>query len=265
MNRSSWRRWNGTSSCLDQSRLIRRVDHMRSALEDHFVTGSVADVPKVVNLKDRHVVVSGCAGGASVVVSNDRRLRSEIVARRIGPLEPGLTPGTVRLRTNPLAAGHAPRPLAAIQVVQNQLLNCAVELTISGRSDFPIDVDGHQLDGIVGRELSDHGERGDRQAGGNQHSVVATSGGAESNRGSQTWWTCFVPSAGRGAGVGPSSCGVLVCCGVLGGGDFVSADGAFDDDGWGCLAGCVDLDFVVVGQVAAVTFVDDGEFVSVGG
>ena len=73
----------GDFPSLDPSRLKRRAEHMRLALEDHFVTGSVADVPQVVNTKDRHVVASGCAGGASVVVSNDKRLRSEIAAARI--------------------------------------------------------------------------------------------------------------------------------------------------------------------------------------
>jgi len=62
---------------LDPSRLKRRVGQMRSALEDNLVTGSEVDVPDDVNPKDRHVIAAALAGEASIVVTNDKRLRSE--------------------------------------------------------------------------------------------------------------------------------------------------------------------------------------------
>jgi len=51
---------------------------MREALEDHLVDGEAVEVPELINLKDRHVVGSAIHGDATVIVTHDRRLRSEI-------------------------------------------------------------------------------------------------------------------------------------------------------------------------------------------
>lgn len=63
---------------LDPGSLRRRVDQMRHALEDHLVDpGSLHGIPDAINPKDRHVVAAALAGEASIVVTNDKRLRAE--------------------------------------------------------------------------------------------------------------------------------------------------------------------------------------------
>lgn len=63
---------------LDPDSLRRRVGQMRDALEDHLVDpGSLDDVPEVINPKDRHVIAAALAGEASIVVTDDKRLRAE--------------------------------------------------------------------------------------------------------------------------------------------------------------------------------------------
>ena len=63
---------------LDPGGLRRRVGQMRDALDDHLVDpGSLDDLPEVINPKDRHVISAALAGEASIVVTNDKRLRSE--------------------------------------------------------------------------------------------------------------------------------------------------------------------------------------------
>lgn len=63
---------------LDPTTLRRRVDQMRDALDNHVVEpGSLDDVPAAINRKDRHVIAAALAGHASIVVTNDRRLRNE--------------------------------------------------------------------------------------------------------------------------------------------------------------------------------------------
>ena len=65
---------------LDPGSLRRRVGQMRDALDDHLVDpGSLDDVPDI-NPKDRHVIAAALAGEASIVVTNDQRLRAEIEA-----------------------------------------------------------------------------------------------------------------------------------------------------------------------------------------
>lgn len=63
---------------LEPSSLRRRVSQMRAALDDRVVDpGTLDDVPEAINPKDRHVIASALAGEASVVVTNDGRLRSQ--------------------------------------------------------------------------------------------------------------------------------------------------------------------------------------------
>jgi len=51
---------------------------MREALEDNIIdSGALDDVPDAINPKDQHVIAAALAGEASVVVTNDRRLRAE--------------------------------------------------------------------------------------------------------------------------------------------------------------------------------------------
>jgi predicted nucleic acid-binding protein len=64
---------------LDPDSLRRRVGQMRDALEDHLVDpASLDDVPEDINPKDRHVIAAVLAGEASIVVTNDKRLRAEV-------------------------------------------------------------------------------------------------------------------------------------------------------------------------------------------
>lgn len=66
---------------LDPDALRRRVAHMRRALVLHTRPDSDGgEAVEGVNRKDRHVVAAALAGDADVVVTNDRRLRSEIAA-----------------------------------------------------------------------------------------------------------------------------------------------------------------------------------------
>lgn len=70
---------------LDPASLRRRVGQMREALEDHLVDADTLDnVPEAINPKDRHVIAAALAGEASVVVSNDKRLRAETETADIG-------------------------------------------------------------------------------------------------------------------------------------------------------------------------------------
>lgn len=72
-------------SHLDPAALRRRVDAMRVVLEDHIID-STPDAEELgdINDKDRHVVACAIEAGATLVVTNDRRLRSEIAAARRG-------------------------------------------------------------------------------------------------------------------------------------------------------------------------------------
>lgn len=63
----------------------RRVRHLQDALEDHLIDSDpLGDLPEVINPKDRHVVAAALTGEASVVVSNDRKLRTEIATANLG-------------------------------------------------------------------------------------------------------------------------------------------------------------------------------------
>lgn len=66
---------------LDPSGLLRRVKHMRAALADQTVdTETIKGVPPTINSKDRHVVAAALAAEATIVVTNDQALRTEITA-----------------------------------------------------------------------------------------------------------------------------------------------------------------------------------------
>jgi hypothetical protein len=70
---------------LDPGSLRRRVDQMRDALEDHIVdSSSLDDIPETINPKDRHVIAAAFAGEASIVVTNDKRLRGETETAAVG-------------------------------------------------------------------------------------------------------------------------------------------------------------------------------------
>ena len=57
---------------------------MLNALDDHVVDpGSLDNVAEVINPKDRHVIASALVGEASVVVTNDGRLRSETATAHV--------------------------------------------------------------------------------------------------------------------------------------------------------------------------------------
>ncbi len=63
---------------LDLRSIRQRVGSMRCALEDHVVDGETVSVPIGINAKDRHIVGAAILGKASVIVTNDRRLRREV-------------------------------------------------------------------------------------------------------------------------------------------------------------------------------------------
>jgi hypothetical protein len=58
---------------------------MRDVLDDHLIDpGGLDDVPEPVNPKDRHVIAAALAGEASLVVTNDKRLRAETKTADVG-------------------------------------------------------------------------------------------------------------------------------------------------------------------------------------
>lgn len=72
---------NDDFSHLDPSALRRRVGHMRVALADQTIDTAMAGmVPDAINAKDRHVVAAALIAEASVVVTYDSSLRSELAA-----------------------------------------------------------------------------------------------------------------------------------------------------------------------------------------
>ena len=63
----------------DNARLAARADRVRFTLRNHIV----ADIPstnmvEAVNVRDRHVAMAAISSGATVVVTNDRRLRGQL-------------------------------------------------------------------------------------------------------------------------------------------------------------------------------------------
>ena len=64
---------------LDPGALRRRVEHMRAALDDQTVDTQVVEgLPDMINAKDRHVIAAALVAQATIVVTNDNALRSEI-------------------------------------------------------------------------------------------------------------------------------------------------------------------------------------------
>jgi len=74
---------------LEPSAIAYRINSMRDVLADHIVQAANA-VPDGINVKDQHVVAAASAGEAAVLVSNDRRLRTEVEMH-----VPGLMPVTL--------------------------------------------------------------------------------------------------------------------------------------------------------------------------
>ena len=68
---------------LDPQAVRSRVESMRGALEDHVVEGAPAGVSLSINDKDRHVVGAAIEAEATLIVSNDRRLRAEVNAAEL--------------------------------------------------------------------------------------------------------------------------------------------------------------------------------------
>lgn len=71
---------------LDPARPRGRVGQMRDALDDHLVDPGSVDDLEAINPKDRHVIAAALAGEASIVVTNDKRLRAETEAADVGLL-----------------------------------------------------------------------------------------------------------------------------------------------------------------------------------
>lgn len=114
---------------LDPASVRRRVGQMRRALEDNVVdAGSLDVVPEVINPKDRHVIASALAGEASIVVSNDKRLRSETEDADIGLVAMSadgfvahlleLVPDDVEAVITTLVAKRTKRPVTTEELVE---------------------------------------------------------------------------------------------------------------------------------------------------
>jgi predicted nucleic acid-binding protein len=114
---------------LDPVSIRRRIGQMRHALEDNLVdAGSVDDVPDAINPKDRHVIAAALAGEASVVITNDRRLRAETETADVGLLAMSaddfaahlweLMPDDVDEVIKTLVAKRAKRPVTAGELVE---------------------------------------------------------------------------------------------------------------------------------------------------
>lgn len=68
-------------SSIDPDRLLRRVEDMRDFLRDHIISygdDSAAATMGAINVKDRHVVGSALSASVDLLVTNDRRLRTEV-------------------------------------------------------------------------------------------------------------------------------------------------------------------------------------------
>lgn len=57
---------------------------LRTAFEDQTVDGGAIDVPSTINAKDHHVVGAALLAEATIIVTNDRRLRTEIGTSDLG-------------------------------------------------------------------------------------------------------------------------------------------------------------------------------------
>lgn len=113
---------------VDPASLRRRVGQMREALEDQLVdVGSADNVPEAINPKDRHVIAAALTGEASLVVTNDKRLRSETEEAEIDlvPMSADdfaahlfeLMPDDVEAVMNTLVAKRTKRPVTTEELV----------------------------------------------------------------------------------------------------------------------------------------------------
>ncbi len=113
---------------LDPAGLRRRVGQMRDALEDQLVDPGSVDAPAAINTKDRHVIVAALAGEASIVVSNDKRLRAETESADLGLLAMSaddfathfwtLAPDDVDEVVNTLVAKRTKQPVTAHDLIE---------------------------------------------------------------------------------------------------------------------------------------------------
>ena len=114
---------------LDPAGLRRRVGQMREALDDQLVDpGSVDEGSPVINPKDRHVIAAALAGEASIVVSNDKRLRAETESADLGLLAMSaddfathlwtLAPDDVDEVINTLVAKRTKQPVTAHDLIE---------------------------------------------------------------------------------------------------------------------------------------------------
>lgn len=104
---------------VDPASLRRRVGQMREALEDQLVdVGSADNVPEAINPKDRHVMAAALTGEASLVVTNDKRLRAETEsADAFAAHLWELMPDDVEAVINTLVAKRTKRPMATEELV----------------------------------------------------------------------------------------------------------------------------------------------------
>lgn len=114
---------------VDPAALRRRVGQMREALDDQLIDpGSVDDASAVINPKDRHVIATALAGEASIVVSNDKRLRAEIESADLGLLAMSaddfathlwtVAPDDVDEIINTLVAKRTKKPVTAHDLIE---------------------------------------------------------------------------------------------------------------------------------------------------
>lgn len=114
---------------LEPLSLRRRVNQMRAALDDHVVDpSSLDDVLEAINPKDRHVIAAALTGEASLVVTNNGRLRSETEAAKVDLLPMSadafaahlwrLTPEGVDEVINSLVAKRTKRPVTVDELME---------------------------------------------------------------------------------------------------------------------------------------------------
>lgn len=115
---------------LDPASLRRRIGQMRDALDDHLVdSDSLGDAPEAINPKDRHVIAAALASEASIVVTNDKRLRSEAESAGLGLLAMSadgfaghlwtLMPDDVNETIDTLVAKRTKRPVTAEELMES--------------------------------------------------------------------------------------------------------------------------------------------------
>lgn len=116
---------------LDPAGLRRRVGQMCKALDDQLIDPGSVDAPAAINSKDQHVIAAALAGEASIVVTNDKRLRAETESADLGLLAMTaddfathlwtLAPDDVDEVINTLVAKRTKRPVTAHDLIEAML------------------------------------------------------------------------------------------------------------------------------------------------